>query len=274
MKSSMKYIIALRAFGDFTILLNAICQSPLSSEVTIIASSHLKTLYDALSKYVNVSHINIAFHDFAIDKSQLSFFTNRFLLRGHTVKELWGLRNGLKNIASESIYVEQANRLLGIQLVSRKKVIPISKGKTVYRDYEDFFHVQLSMIEQNEVQSKVLVLPTARIDRRTFPDQVIKRIQEYYLDNASVCVAYFSKEARFTGEKTIFYESFDQLLELLNQFDLVYCPDTLTAHLCQMMHKPHVILYPENHNKSFLTPHVLRTGNHSSFFEFMLRRNN
>ena len=76
----MNRIFLLRAYGDFVILLQAILRSNTSKNYSIVASSHLKPLYLALYSFKDMSHLQIEFIDFGINKGQLRLFTNRHFL--------------------------------------------------------------------------------------------------------------------------------------------------------------------------------------------------
>ena len=91
----MKRIFLLRAYGDFVIFLQAILRSNKIQEYTIVASSHLEPLYNALIKYQDMSKLQIQFEDFGIKKGQLRLFTNRHLIDIDTLKELKILNNSL-----------------------------------------------------------------------------------------------------------------------------------------------------------------------------------
>ena len=72
----MHRIFVLRAYGDFTILLQALLRSNKKSQYKLVASSHLQPLFISLQQFVNFGAIQIEFVDFGIDKTLLRFFTN------------------------------------------------------------------------------------------------------------------------------------------------------------------------------------------------------
>ena len=74
----MHRIFVLRAYGDFTILLQSLLRSNKQSQYKLVASAHLQSLFNSLQQFINFGAIQIEFVDFGIDKTLLRFFTNKF----------------------------------------------------------------------------------------------------------------------------------------------------------------------------------------------------
>lgn len=81
-------LFLLRAYGDATIALHFLANSPEKNNYTIIASEHLFPLIKALRHYIDLSSLKIEFVDFGITKSQLNLFTNRHLISSNTIRQI------------------------------------------------------------------------------------------------------------------------------------------------------------------------------------------
>ena len=93
----MHRVFVLRAYGDFIIFLQALLNSDSKKDYHIVASKHLQPIFLTVSKFVDVSAISIEFVDFGIQKTLLSFFTNRYFFSFGAVKELFNIKNWLRN---------------------------------------------------------------------------------------------------------------------------------------------------------------------------------
>lgn len=296
-------ILSLRAYGDFTILLahanaavssttmagSAIVSSAYpANELTnsespfpykIIASSHLQPLYNALKNAGAIPNIDIQFEDFLIRGSLLRAFTNKQFFGASTLQQLQKLVKYIHALPAASVYLEQSTRAWLVQLFTKKKLVPISQGKQVYQDYANFFQTELSpincpsFIQDNpmngsvsttQASAKMLILPTSRQAKKNMPATSIAAIQRKH-PNASITIGYFGKAE---NESATVYQSFDELIELIQTHDFVYCPDSAQAHICQCLGKAHFMLYPNQYHLAFATPFVLQHQQYASFQEF------
>ena len=281
-------ILALRAYGDFTILLahanaaasstslagSAIVSSAYpANELTnsespfpykIIASSHLQPLYNALKNAGAIPNIDIQFEDFFIRGSLLRTFTNKQFFGTATVQQLQKLVQYIHALPTATVYLEQSTRAWLVQLFTKKKLVPISHGKQVYQDYANFFQTELPPIICSDFTQKILILPTSRQEKKNMPATSIAAIQRKH-PNASITIGYFGKAE---NESATVYQSFDELIELIQTHDFVYCPDSAQAHICHCLGKAHFMLYPNQYHLAFATPFVLQHQQYASFQEF------
>lgn len=281
-------ILALRAYGDFTILLahaNAAASSTTmagsaivssaypANELTnsespfpykIIASSHLQPLYNALKNAGAIPNIDIQFEDFLIRGSLLRAFTNKQFFGASTLQQLQKLVQYIHALPTATVYLEQSARAWLVQFFTKKKFVPISQGKQVYQDYANFFQTELPPIICSDFTQKILILPTSRQAKKNMPATSIAAIQRKH-PNASITIGYFGKAENASA--TV-YQSFDELIELIQTHDFVYCPDSAQAHICQCLGKAHFMLYPNQYHLAFATPFVLQHQQYASFQEF------
>jgi len=131
-----------------------------------------------------------------------------------------------------------------------------------------FFKAKTNVPEVGDTINEILVLPDARIPARQIPNSAIEYIfkQSQQL-NKNMRVGYFAN-TQFTKQQEGYnnYNSFDELLKLINKADFIFGSDSLPIHLCNALNKPHYILYPKNGSKAFFTPYCI-TNNHYANFE-------
>ncbi len=137
----MHRIFVLRAYGDFTILLQALLRSNKKNQYKLVVSSHLQPLFNSLQRFVNLQAIQIEFADFGIDKTLLRFFTNKFFFSPNCYKEIQSIKNYLKaNPSSEGQdYIEQDKRITWFNFFVGKKFKHIIEDQKVYNTYDQFF---------------------------------------------------------------------------------------------------------------------------------------
>ena len=268
-------LFLLRAYGDATIALHFLANSPEKNIYEVIASSHLKPLIKALSSYIDLSFLKIEFVDFGITKSQLNLFTNRHLISINTLQQVIKLKQFVKNNPNnEGIdYVEQNNKSSVLKLFtghSFKAVV----NKQVYADMGNFFKSSISIPKPTSSINKVLIVPDARISARRIPENVIEYIKTQLTSaNKSLQVAYFNKnnEHKLQTEsqyELVSYANFEELLALINDADFIFGSDSLPIHLCNALQKPHYILYPNNGSTAFFTPFSIANKCYADFNKF------
>lgn len=264
-----KYILALRAYGDFAILMNALQYSSNPFDYHIIASAHLKPLFEALQPYLKVNDLNISFKELGIQHSLLGLFTNKHLFNTNTYRELKQLRLILDELPAGDLVVEQTSRKWLFSLLLQKECSAIAAGHAVYASYAEFFRAAYPSISHPIKPTRVLILPTARQKFRNIPSADILYIKESFADKAIVQTGFYAKkQITEISEHDFLYSSFQELILSIIDSDFVFCPDSLQVHLCQLLGKPHTLLHPNKHAPSFFTPFVIET---KSYFKFSTR---
>ena len=264
-------LFLLRAYGDATIALHFLANSPEKNNYTIIASEHLKSLINALSTYIDLSSLQIQFVDFGITKSQLNLFTNRHLISSNTIRQVTKLKQFVKNNPNnEGIdYLEQNNKsgLLNLLLGHPFKSIV---NKRVYAEMGEFFKFTPSIPPSNGTINKILIVPDARITDRRIPENLIHYIKTKIGSDKLLQVAYFDKANKHFNKQNelVSYNNFEELLELINEADFVFGSDSLPIHLCNALQKPHYILYPKNGSSTFFTPFSIANNYYADFEKF------
>jgi ADP-heptose:LPS heptosyltransferase len=264
-------LFLLRAYGDATIALHFLANSPEKNNYTIIASEHLKPLMKALGSYIDLSSLQIQFVDFGITKSQLNLFTNRHLISSNTIRQITKLKQFVKNNPNTGgiDYLEQNNKsaLLNLLLVHPFKSIV---NKQVYAEMGEFFKSTPSIPPSNGTINKILIIPDARITARRIPENLIHYIKTKIGSNKLLQVACFDNVNNLFNKQNelVSYSSFEELLELINEADFVFGSDSLPIHLCNAMQKPHYILYPKNGSSAFFTPFCIANNYYADFEKF------
>jgi hypothetical protein len=261
----------LRAYGDATIALHFLANSPEKNNYAIIASKHLTPLVKALGSYIDLSSLQIQFVDFGITKSQLNLFTNRHLISSNTIRQITKLKQFVKNNPNnEGIdYLEQNNKsgLLNLLLGHPFKAIV---NKQVYAEMGEFYKATSSIPPSNGTINKILIIPDARITARRIPENLIHYIKTKIGLDKLLQVAYFDKANNHFNKQNelVSYNNFEELLELINDADFVFGSDSLPIHLCNALQKPHYILYPKNGSSAFFTPFSIANNYYADFEKF------
>lgn len=236
----MRRVFLLRAYGDFAIAVQA-----LASTDTMVASSHLKPLYDAMISRGCISPRSIDFVDFGIQGSQFNLFTNKTFFSIDTFRQLSKIKQYVRAYPGSSDFVEQSARLGLLNFFTGHTFEAIFKtGEPVYAAYG------LPSQGLERKADKVLILPDARLTKREIPASILARMK--------------GRIARFGKD----YSNFEQLIDLIQASDYVVTSDSLPLHLAYLCRKPHYILYPDGGKLDFFTPDALATGSFSTFSQF------
>ena len=275
MSTQSHRIFLLRAYGDATIALHFLANSPEKNNYTIIASCHLSPLIKALRSYIDLSSFKIEFVEFDITKSQLNLFTNRHLISTNTLHQVNKLKQFVKNNPNNegADYVEQEKKSTLLNLFTGHSFKAIV-NKQVYAEMGNFFKSSISIPKPTSSINKVLIVPDARISARRIPENVIEFIKTQLTGtNKSLQVAYFNKDNEHkiqteSQNELVSYANFEELLALINDADFIFGSDSLPIHLCNALQKPHFILYPNNGSTAFFTPFSIANNYYADFNKF------
>ena len=267
----MKRVFLLRAYGDFTIFIDALHRSTLKTSYEVVASKHLEVLYQAINKYIDLNSIKIQFEDFGIEQSQLNLFTNKTLFTTDSIKQLYLLKKYLKKFPNKNgvDFLEQDKRKTLLQILTNHPFESIvNNNHFVYESYKQFF--QNSDLDHSVSKNieKVLLFPDARLAKRIIPDSIIENVQ-------SMCnnKNYQFSIARFKTKKSTIdsiYKNFDELVTLIQANDYIIGADSLPVHLCNLLNKPHFMFFPDNHPRNFITPFAQLNKHFGEFNQYDL----
>jgi|688.fasta_scaffold239727_2 hypothetical protein len=261
----MHEVILLRAYGDFVIILQALINSESKSYYKLVASLHLKPIYEAISETTSLNELNIEFVDFKIKGSLLNLFTNRKFFNLNTLKQIFAIKKYLNSKFSieSNIYLENKNRSKLFKFLFKKNIKTIVNSGQVYSEMNIFFNSKFPLINIKISKIfKVLILPDARLKKRNIPQKNIDQIiDEANKKNLKTTVAYFKNQLNGTTN----YDNFNDLIKLIRESDYIISSDSLPMHLANFYSKPHFVVYPSGGLKDFFTPHVLKNKFHGEF---------
>jgi hypothetical protein len=236
----MRRVFLLRAYGDFAIAMQA-----LPSSDQIVASLHLKPLYDALLSRACISSRSIDFVDFGITGSQLNLFTNKDFLGIDTLCQLSKIKKYTRANPGFSDIVEQSARLGLLNFFTGHTFQALFEtGSPVYEAYG------LPSRALSGEKKNILIFPDARLKKREIPYSILAQIK--------------GRVVRFGKD----YQNFEELIDLIQSAGYIYAADSLPLHLAYLCSKPHYILYPEGGKLDFFTPDALASGSYSTFNQF------
>jgi ADP-heptose:LPS heptosyltransferase len=272
----MHRIFVLRAYGDFTILLQALLRSNKKSQYKLVVSSHLQPLFISLQQFVNFDAIQIEFVDFGIEKTLLRFFTNKFFFSPNCIKELQLIKTYLQanpNFEGQD-YLEQDKRITWFNFLVGKKFKHIIEDQNVYNTYDQFFenstfeHLEILENKTNNSNKKLLIFPDSRLPAKNIPSDVLDTIiQDQTNKGHIVQVAYFKFQ---TNKHSVSYNNFDELLKMIQDADFIIGADSLPIHLANLLNKPHFILYPKGFTQLFITPFAIANHSFGTFEEYKI----
>lgn len=260
----MHRIFLLRAFGDFIIFLNVFIRSSKKDQFTIVASVHLKPLYDAIVSMHPLEGIHIEFVDFGIDRGQLRLFTNKHFISVQTYKETNTIKTYIQvNPNTKGIdYIEQDKRIGIFNFLTGHNFQYILDRSEVYKAYNQFFENSTLpiVIEANPLKS-IVVFPDSRLTKKDIPFNIVERItNEATQKGKTIQVAKFGNA----------YTNFNQLIALIMQSDVVIGADSLPIHIAALLNKPHYILYADGLTQNFMTPFAANQKSFGTFNQYDL----
>ena len=261
----MKRVFLLRANGDFIVALQSLIHSTALSNYQIIASSHLLPLFEALPASIIPANLSIEFINFGIKKLMLNVFSNRYLFQLDTFKQLNNLSAFLNKYPGEknNDFIDNNYHKFLLVLGTAHQFRAIGGSDNIYKSFHDFFKSQVPIIQLTKKEnSNILILPSARIKKRDLPDQVIQKIKQKHIElNNKVTIATYKS----TAINVETYSDFSKLVQLISDADFIYGADSLPIHLCNLLQKPHFILYPKSVTSQFFTTYALANNSHDTF---------
>ena len=265
----MKFIFALRSYGDFVILINSLTACNEKDKFTIIASLHLKPLYDALKDSINLNGINIVFYDFKIKNGLFNLFSNKYLFSISTLVQLKLYNKAINDLIksdSNELIVEKENRAWLLQLFTKIKLNYIVKyNANVYESFSRFFKVNMDNYNASSLTKNdhVVILPIARLKKRNFPANLVNELVDK-IKKLDLNYSIFSFNKNIYPNDSI-YDNFTSIIHIVKNSNFVICADSLQAHICFLFKKAHFIYIPKNGKTDFLTPFALSQNYYSTF---------
>jgi ADP-heptose:LPS heptosyltransferase len=217
---------------------------------------------------MDLSPLDIEFHDFGINKSLLNLFTDKHLFNYQTIRQLEKLKQFLKtnSVQKYNDFVEQEKRLNIFKLILNHKFEAVVKKENVYNSYQKFFKSNTDELKIKKPKiNNLLILPDARTSVKSVPNLIVNDISSYFKEQGiRVNIAKFHHDLNDSAT-TLLYSNFEQLIDLINKHDFVIGADSLPIHLCNLLNKPHYILYHHNKPNSFCTLFCLQNNFFTNF---------
>lgn len=258
----MDTLFLLRSYGDFVVALSGYQQVTPTRKIALIASDHLRPLYEAIEETGVLAHLpNIEFVDIGVRQGLLSFFTNRHFFSIHTIKELRALKALLQSIPQHNtLFLEQDKRIGLIGWLTRKNFAVIHDGKTnIYKAYRDFLgnDILVSEVEEVDIQPgfNLLIFPGSRKKEKQLPIYWVNQLINQYTSNGiNVFVGGLASEIiGYPGSKRV-VSGFKDLCEMIKNADFIISADSLPAHLAFLYRKPLEVHYNGQINEPWLPP--------------------
>jgi hypothetical protein len=269
----MRKLIFLRSFGDFTIAIAVLKRAPELSGWKFFASDHLKPLYEDLQKLDKSLELPISFISFGIKHKILGLFTNRHFLSLDNFHEIKSLKSFIVGLETHSsIYLEQRRRIWLVRFLTGRKMDCVHKKGDIYTSYTSLFGREaneLNFANTDRQINSILILPESRKKVKEINSSLIKVLAENLVAKGKkVSVGYFKNtpnDPALSGLSLVTHTSFLDLINLIKEADFIITADSLPAHLCQLLERPHFILYNKQPSMEWLTPFALKNNTYSSF---------
>lgn len=259
-------LLLLRSYGDLVVALGTYAAHPQPRQMELVASVHLKPLYDALCDASLLARVPaVHFEDFGIRHQILGCFTDRYLMRMSSLKELRSLGVYLKtNFATgDRIFMEQTARLPLAQFFTGVSLAgAVHNGKqNIYQAYQAFWggasHANETTNPSMPTIQNVLLLPGSRKKIKVLPISLVQELVALEQTAAvQIRVAGLPTEIEQIPGNPLVYRDFSTLIDYMKAADFIISADSLPAHLAQLMCKPHWILYNSSINHAWLTPYA------------------
>jgi ADP-heptose:LPS heptosyltransferase len=269
------YILALRSYGDYVIMLNSIKHAGIKKNITIIVSKHLQPLHESLNPQSS-NNFKFIFKDFGIKKGLLSFFTNRHFFSLNTVLELFGISKMIRKleIKNEIIYLEHNARKAFPSILFGNQLQHIYTNGNVYDAFGRFFEINSAERTFNlpivHTICKVLIFPDSRKKHKIIDNNTVKQLTSELIEQKiDFKIAHFDhmKTIDIDSNKQVVYNNFKDLILLIKECDFVITSDSVPAHIAEYLEKPHVILYNDRVNNDWLTPFAKKYKMYTTFDE-------
>jgi hypothetical protein len=264
----MQYILALRSYGDFVILLNHLVHSESKKSIKVLASLHLKPLYDALNDTIDFTDINIVFIDLHIQNGLLNLFSNQYIFSRSTITQIKYLKTAINqhiNSDNYEIILEKEDRSWLLQFCTNLKFSYIvTKNSQVYNAFSSLFNIKNYLYNSTLSKGQLItILPIARLKKRNFPLDLVEKLVDKIEYAGFKTKVYSFKKRHYKNDFK--YDSFSSLIQQIKNSNFIFCADSLQAHLSYLLKVPHFIYIPKHGKTDFLTPFVLHNNYFASF---------
>ncbi|RVU00928.1 hypothetical protein EOD41_09855 [Mucilaginibacter limnophilus] len=262
--------LPIRSFGDFIITASVLKQHAFE-KVPVIIPQYLKNIYNAI-------HAD----DYFDITGEISFTDQPAFFEMYKVRDMANLRRLIRDLMTTIRSLSKANTYLldyssNRMLYTGAKLRWPSKSENIYQakhelllQYFDLksYRPVAEFTPLNSGQKRILILPDSRIPSKRINEKLIELIINEF-SNHKVHQALFTKNA--LPENVLAYNSFEQLLQLIADHDLVISAESLPYHLANFCNKPHFVVYNNSrHFKStFMTPFMQQ----NSFYAFFEQNN-
>jgi len=279
----MNTIFFLRSYGDFIVAINSLRNSPKLNSFRCVVSLHLKELFDSLPGGIVPGELQVVFYDFKIRHGILACFTDRFLLSGTAVRELFQFRGFFKNKEQKfllednknNFFLEQQRRSVLPFVITGRKFGYLHSSGNVYDSYKHFFESDLDAdCAFNLTLNKpvlILIFPGSRRKEKEIPPEIVDyllQLRTHSIVSIKCALLVKDKSVAIEDKRILYYSNFYELRDCILAADFIISSDSLPVHLCQLLRKPHWIMFNKKVNSEWLTPFTRKDNLFCCFSEY------
>ena len=269
-KSNRIVYLPIRALGDFIITASVIKNLNIN-KIPIMLPDYLTDLFFAIEgeKYFEVIG-NIHFNN------QPAFFEL------YKVKDI----NNIKRLITDSFKIGSTLNKKDTYLVdySSRRLFFVMANMIWPSKKENMYEGRLKILQNkkliNSISSessnntirlskvqKIVIIPDSRIKEKSISTKLINEIINHF-KNYQFHIAHFSHNKTIDNDRAIEYSNFDELINIINIYDLIISAESLPYHLANFMGKQHFVIYNKSRHfkTSFMTPFMIK-NNYYSIFE-------
>jgi hypothetical protein len=252
--------LPIRSFGDFIISAAVVKDKILEKKIPVILPDYLGDIYHAIdgNKYFEIiDHISYSNQPTFFELYKVKDFKN-FLRLIRDVKTIKSSLN--RKITYLMDYSSKRLSFTGVSFVwpSTTENIYLAKSKLFTQCFQLKNSDALLSIPFVPVTkgSKILIIPESRVKAKNIQPSLISVIKDYFSD-IEIDTAFFSNTVSGSNNKC--YKSFEQLIQLMGDYDLIISAESLPYHLANFIGKAHFVIYTQSRHfkETFMTPFMV-----------------
>ena len=259
--------LPIRSLGDFIISASVVKDS-FRIKIPLILPEYLKPLFDVTcsERYFDVC-------EYVSYRDQPAFFE---LYKVKSLNTLKRLINDIKTIVAlgnnnNTYLLDYSSRR--INFVRANLVWP-DPNENIYTGKKKLFGKYYEKADEPltgnlpgtlKPYNRILVLPGSRIQTKRIDTALVYKIIKTF-KNFDIQIAEYGSAIDEPGN-IIYYNNFDQLINLINKYDLIISAESLPYHLAQYFKKAHFVIYnrSKHFKRTFMTPFIIDNGYYSIY---------
>ena len=269
-KSKAAIYLPIRSLGDF-IISASVVQDKFTEPIPIILPEYLTDLFVTIKGETHFKVLDsVQFDNQPVFFELYTLKAKLFQTFSRLVNDIGIAKRVL--IGNKKFLLDYSSKRL---LFTKADLVWPDKKKNIYEAKSDMFtesfkHLLNAKSQQKDSIStskisKILIVPDSRIITKSIQDNVIDVIIKHFNDY-DIKIACFSKFEKVDTQRH-YYSNFNELIKLINEYDLIVSAESLPYHLANYLRKQHFVIYNKSRHfkTTFMTPFMVETNSYSVF---------